>query len=148
MHVLTICYIAKELCQNTKIHKAFFKMNLLGWHWLIKLYRFQMYNSTTHHLYIVLCVHHPKSSLLPSPFIPLTRKRPSPSPTPITTMPLSCFYVGFLPNPPTPCPSDSHPPGLFSIYEYLPSQINLKNVKIVVKPSSFRRPGCNKYFQR
>ena len=33
-----------------------------------------MYNSITHHLYIVLYVHHPKSSLLLSPFI-----SPSPS---------------------------------------------------------------------
>ena len=30
-----------------------------------------MPNSTTHPLYTVLCVHHPGSSLLPSPFIPL-----------------------------------------------------------------------------
>ena len=35
------------------------KLNLLGWHWLIKLYRFQVYNSMIHHLQIVLCVHHP-----------------------------------------------------------------------------------------
>ena len=33
-----------------------FSLNLLGWHWLIKLYRFQVYISTIHHLYIVLCV--------------------------------------------------------------------------------------------
>ena len=45
-------------------------LNLLRWHWLIKLYRFHLYNSIIHHLYIVLCVHHPNSSLLPSPFIP------------------------------------------------------------------------------
>ena len=36
-------------------------LNLLEWHWLTKLYRFQAHNSTTHHLYTVLCVHHPKS---------------------------------------------------------------------------------------
>ena len=36
-----------------------------------KLYRFQVYNSITHYLYIVLCVHHHKSGLLPSPFIPV-----------------------------------------------------------------------------
>ena len=47
-----------------------FLLNLLGWHWLIKLYMFQVYNSTIHHLYIVLCVHHPNSSFFPSPFIP------------------------------------------------------------------------------
>ena len=45
-------------------------LNLLLWHWLIKLYRFQVYNSIIHYLYIVLCVHYPKSSLLPSLFIP------------------------------------------------------------------------------
>ena len=52
-------------------------MNLLGWHWLTELYRFQVHNSTTHHLYTVLCVHHPTSSLPPSPFIP-----PFPPPPP------------------------------------------------------------------
>ena len=46
-------------------------LNLLGWHWFIKLYRFQVHHSVVHHLFIVLCVHHPTSSLLPSPFIPL-----------------------------------------------------------------------------
>ena len=54
-----------------------FLLNLLRWHWLIKLYWFQVYNSITHHLYkqardlydlkrnqsvicifIALCVHH------------------------------------------------------------------------------------------
>ena len=38
-----------------------FLLNLLGWHWLTKLYRFQVYSSIMHHLHIVLCVHHPKS---------------------------------------------------------------------------------------
>ena len=36
---------------------------------LIKLYSFQVYNSILHYLYIILCGHHPKSSLLQSPFI-------------------------------------------------------------------------------
>ena len=35
-----------------------------------KLYRLQVHNSTTHPLYTVLCVYHPRSSLHPSPFIP------------------------------------------------------------------------------
>ena len=47
-----------------KSFKKTFYMNLLGWHRLIKLYRFQVYGFITHHLYIVLCVHHPKASLL------------------------------------------------------------------------------------
>ena len=42
----------------------FFLFNLLGWHWLTKLYRFQVHSSTTNNLYTVLCVHRPKSSLL------------------------------------------------------------------------------------
>ena len=45
---------------------------------------FQVYNSIIHHLYIILCAHHPKSSLLLSPFIP-----PLPSPT----SPHSLFWV-------------------------------------------------------
>ena len=36
----------------------------MGWHWLIKLYRFQAYDSMTHHLYIALCAHYPKSNHL------------------------------------------------------------------------------------
>ena len=44
-----------------------FLLNLLGWHYLIKLYKFQVYTSIIH-LCIVLCVHRPKSSLLPSPY--------------------------------------------------------------------------------
>ena len=45
-------------------------MNLLGWHWLIKLHKFQACNSIIHYLCIALYVHHPKSSLFPSPFTP------------------------------------------------------------------------------
>ena len=30
-------------------------LTLLGWHWLIKLYGFQVYNFITNHLYIVFC---------------------------------------------------------------------------------------------
>ena len=60
---------APQLEWNSLIF-IYFLLNLLGWHWLIKVYRFQVYNSIIHHLYIVLWVHHPKSSLLPSPFMP------------------------------------------------------------------------------
>ena len=62
------------------------KSNLLGWHGLIKLHRFQGYSSTIRHLYIALCVHHPKSSLLPSPL----------------TSPFTFFYL------PHPLPSANH----------------------------------------
>ena len=44
-------------------------LDLLGWHWLIKLRRFQVYNSVLHNLFTN------PSCLLPSPFIP-----PLPSP--------------------------------------------------------------------
>ena len=44
-----------------------FLLNLLGWYWLIKLYRFLVYNSITHHPYTILCVYRPKSRPLPSP---------------------------------------------------------------------------------
>ena len=45
---------------------------ILGWHWLMKWYRFQGYTSMVPHLVTVLCVHHQKSSLFPSPIIPFT----------------------------------------------------------------------------
>lgn len=48
----------------------FFKLNLLGQHRLISLYSFQVYNFIIlHHLYIPSCAHHPKFSLLLSPYI-------------------------------------------------------------------------------
>ena len=37
----------------------YFLTNILGWQWLIKLHRIQVYNSIIHYLYIVLCVYHP-----------------------------------------------------------------------------------------
>ena len=46
-----------------------FWSNLLGWHWLTKLHKFQVHDSIRHHLYTVLCVHTPKSSLRPSPHL-------------------------------------------------------------------------------
>ena len=85
---------------SVKINLNIF-IKFIGWPWLIKLCSFQAYNSTTHHLYIVLSVHHPKSSLLPLPFTtPL-----SPSPTsPYFPVPLgitkllsvSMSFLGFL----------------------------------------------------
>ena len=39
-----------------------------------------MYSSIIHHLYIVFCVHHPKSNLLLSPFIPFYPLLPSIAP--------------------------------------------------------------------
>ena len=58
-----------------------FFFNWIYWVTVVnKLHRVQVHNSTTHHLYTVLCVHHPKSSLLPSPFICPWPSSPRPSP--------------------------------------------------------------------
>ena len=59
-----------------------FLLNLFRWHWLTKLHRFQGHNSTKHHLHNVLCIRHPKSSLLPSLLIP-----PCPPPLPLPPPP-------------------------------------------------------------
>ena len=72
-----ICLQSKNQPQTEKVIKMeldlgslhLFLLNLLGWHWQITLYRFQVYNSIMYHLYTVLCVQHSKSSLLPSLFI-------------------------------------------------------------------------------
>ena len=42
-----------EIVEIVLIHIIYFSffLNLLGWHWLTKLYRFQVHHSTTHHLY-------------------------------------------------------------------------------------------------
>ena len=57
-----------------------------------------LYNSVTHHLYIVLCAHHPKSGLLLSPFIPPLPSSTSPLPSfpLVITMLLSVSMRGFL----------------------------------------------------
>lgn len=44
----------------------------LGWYWLVKSCRFQVYISIIHHLYISLCVHPPPPSVLLSIAIHLT----------------------------------------------------------------------------
>ena len=42
----------------------FLKLNLLGWLWLIRLYRFQVYTSMTHDQHVALCGCHQKSNHL------------------------------------------------------------------------------------
>ena len=76
--VLPVFEVYKQ--NHTKGEKIFFifRLNLLGWQWLIKLHRSQVYNSIVHHLYIVLCAHHPKSGVLPSPLIPTIPLLPPP----------------------------------------------------------------------
>ena len=41
----------------------------------MKVYRFQVYSSIIHHLYIVLCVHHPTITKVLRPFIALFEAR-------------------------------------------------------------------------
>ena len=105
----------------------FILLNLLGWHWLIQLYRFQVYDAILHHLCVVLCVHHLKSSLLPSPStlpLPSSTCPHSPSPLVMTrllsvSMRFFCFFtwsLRFFTQPPTPFPSDSCP-SVLCIYE-------------------------------
>ena len=77
-------------------------LNLLGWYWLIKLYRFQVCNATIRHLYIVLCVHHPRSSLLSSPLLPYTPSTFSPLPFPPVIpilISVSMRFLFFIPSP-------------------------------------------------
>ena len=100
----TNTWIFSHICNFT--FKIFYC--LLGWHWLIILYRFQTYNSIIHHLYIVLYVHHPKSSLLPSPFIPLYPLLFLPTPLPSGNhRTVVWVYKGFFllsPSPFSPSP--------------------------------------------
>ena len=44
----------------------YFLIEFIGVTLVNKLYKFQVYNSVIPHMWIVLCVHHPWSSLLPS----------------------------------------------------------------------------------
>ena len=76
-----------EFIEVILVNSLLTKLNLLT-----KLHRFKVHNSTTYHLNTVLCVHHPKSSLLPSPFIPPFPLQPpfTPLPPSITTL-LSVF---------------------------------------------------------
>ena len=75
------------------------------------LCRLQVHGSITHHLYIVLCVLHHKSSLLPSPSIP--RLFPSTSFYPfaliITLIVSMSFFNCLIPSPFSPTPSTTLP---------------------------------------
>ena len=43
------------LSPSVILHSQFFLLNVLGLHWLIKLYRFQVYDSIIHHQYRTVC---------------------------------------------------------------------------------------------
>ena len=103
----------------------FFKLNLLGCHWLAKPYRFQVYNSKKHHLHMVSRAHHPRQSLFLSPLFP-------PLPTSTSTHPLSLWlssqfclwlcvmYICLLTNPFTSFHPVSQPPPQLSVYSIYP----------------------------
>lgn len=74
-----------------------------------KLYRCQMHNSTTDHLYSVLCVHLPKSKLLLSTFIPSYPPPLLSKLTPAVHAHEFSFLFLFFSIPPTPQPSPSMP---------------------------------------
>ena len=76
-----------------------FKLNLLGWYWQIKLYRFQVYSSITHLLYIVFT---PASQVsfrchLPAriPSYPLLHPLPPTFPSGKHHI-IACIYEGFF----------------------------------------------------
>ena len=71
---------------------SLFFIDFIGVTLVNKINRLRVYNSIIHRLYIVLCVHHPRSSSFSSPFIP-----PVPSPTsPILSPPLPAPLFGSL----------------------------------------------------
>ena len=76
-----------------------FLLSLLGWHWLITLYKLQGYNSIIYHLFTALCTHHSKSSFPSSPCIwPPLRSPSCPTLFPSGNHPLLCpwVYLGFF----------------------------------------------------
>ena len=81
----------------------------MGWHWLTKLYKFQVDNYTAHHLYTVLCVYYPKSSLCLSPLISPYPVPPPTSPSPPGNNHLvvcihEFYFPFFFPQPPSQSP--------------------------------------------
>ena len=65
---IQIVYIWAVQCKFLFVFS--FLLDLLGWNCLIKLYRFQVHNSTTHHLYTILCLQIKSSSITIYPPIP------------------------------------------------------------------------------
>ena len=87
-----------------------------GRHCLIKIYRFQVYNSIIHDLYIVLCVHHPKSPSIPNyPPTPSSISPQLPYPVLIT---LPSFLPSFL-----PCCSRNY--NMYSLFLIIYSELTL-----------------------
>ena len=70
-------------------------LHLLGWHWLIRLYKFQVYNSIWKLLCIALCVFTTWSqvSLNQDAFDPLYNLLPSPTSLPVWYPPYCCLCL-------------------------------------------------------
>ena len=70
------------------LYFLFFLLNLLGWNWFTKLYRFQVYNSTKHHLHThCFPITQPKAKPL---FIPIP-----PTALPTSTYPQLHMYFAY-----------------------------------------------------
>lgn len=74
-------------------------LNLLGWHWLSKLYRFQLHDFITHQLCTVLYVHRPKSSLPHHHLFPLNSSPPPAHSTITIPLSMSMRFFSFLLHP-------------------------------------------------
>ena len=62
------------------------------WHWLIKLYRFHMYNSITNHMHIASCSHRPERWQKVVPFCHHVFP-PCPLPPPPSPFPSGCHHT-------------------------------------------------------
>ena len=65
--------------KSLNIRIFFLFIDFIGVTLVNKIIQFPVHSSTAHHLHTIPWVHHPRSSLLPSPFIPAY---PPPPPTP------------------------------------------------------------------
>ena len=67
---LLIKLFVSRLCHTfTKYVVLLFLLNLLVWHWLIQLCRFQVYIAMIYDLYVASSAHHSNAHHLPSPCI-------------------------------------------------------------------------------
>ena len=137
-----------------------FKLNLLGWHWFIKPYRFQVCNSTKCHLLTASCARCPRQSLFASLFMPLLCLPPhTPTPFPsgdlhtVVCVYVSYIYFHFLPLIPSPSfTQTTKPPALWQL-SVPRSQASVSTLFIslfcsldsthVVDPCELQKPGNN-----
>lgn len=68
-HISSFMFFSFCLMKHLKILYVYFKINVLWWHCLMILYKFQVYNLILQYLHTPLCVHHPVSIFLLLPYI-------------------------------------------------------------------------------